>query len=281
VNTCLERLVRTGAAYACFAFAAAALGAAAAVSPEDLGIDLNVSYAGDRVVEVPDSGQVITMREHRMPGKSRLEYSEQGQSVVMILDEGAAQAYMLMPEMNFYMTISTGQYQARAGEAVDIQSFEKLGRETIDGRATTRYRVAFTNHDGHSGTGDYWVSDEGIPVRMDMAFDSANKGGERVVMELRNLTVAAQDPALFTIPAGYQSMGSVGDLFGGGDSGAPAPAAAGAAPASGEAATGKADEAEASPTDAAQEAAKETILQGTRESVREGVGNLFNRVRRN
>lgn len=65
--------------------------------------------------------------------------------------------------------------------------------------------------------GFIWTSKEGITVKLDaISVDKSSK--ERFSIELKNLHVGKQDPALFEIPAGYtrMDMGGMGNMPGGG-----------------------------------------------------------------
>jgi len=183
------------------------------ITREELGIDARVGYSGDRIVESTEAGRTIALREHRMPGKARLEFEHEGQQVVMILDEAAGNAYMLLPALSAYTTISVQEYQARAYESLDLLDFEALGREKVNGYDATRYRISWRDPDGNQGHGFHWVTDAGVAIRMDVTYDSPEKSGERVVLDLKNLVVAPQDPALFERPAGYVALPSIAGLL--------------------------------------------------------------------
>jgi len=185
-----------------------------AIAREELGIDVRVAYAGERIIDSTQAGRTVTFREYRAPGKARLEFEEGGQQIVMILDEPAAKAFMLLPALNLYSEVGVQDFQARAWESLDLLDFEKLDRETVGGHPATRYRVSWRDPDGHEGHGFHWVTDDGVPIRMEITYDSPDKAGERVVAELSNLTVGPQDPSLFERPAGYMALPSLEGLLG-------------------------------------------------------------------
>lgn len=185
-----------------------------AIAREELGIDVRAAYSGDRVIESTQAGRTVTFREHRAPGKARLELEESGQRIVMILDEPAGKAFMLLPALSLYSEVGVQEFQARAWESLDLLDFEKLDRETVDGHPATRYRVSWRDPEGREGQGFHWVTDDGVPIRMDITYGSPEQPGERVVAELRNLAVGPQDPALFERPAGYMALPSLEGLLG-------------------------------------------------------------------
>ena len=185
-----------------------------AIAREELGIDVRVAYGGDRVIESTQAGRTVTFREYRSPGTARLEFEDSGQRIVMILDEPAGKAFMLLPALNLYSEVGVQEFQARAWESLDLLDFEKLDRETVGGHPATRYRVSWRDPEGREGHGFHWVTDDGVPIRMDITYDSPEKRGERVVAELRNLAVGPQDPSLFERPASYMARPSLEGLLG-------------------------------------------------------------------
>ena len=87
--------------------------------------------------------------------------------------------------------------------------YEKLGAETLNGRATTKYRVTPTGITGEAGgnVGEslIWIDDElQMPIKQEIV--SANGAdGARWSMELRDIETNV--PAeTFEIPAGYRKV---------------------------------------------------------------------------
>ena len=50
--------------------------------------------------------------------------------------------------------------------------------------------------EGGKGGGYYWVSDDGILMKMDMIYQTPKQKGQRMVMEMVDLEIGPQDPAL-------------------------------------------------------------------------------------
>ena len=185
-----------------------------AIAREELGIDARVGYTGDRTIESSQVGRTVVLREFRMPGKMRVEFEESGQQIVMILDEAASTAYMMLPALSAYSTLSMQEFQARAWESLDLLDFEKLDRAVVNGHDATRYRVSWRDPEGNQGQGFHWVTDDGVAIRMDVTYDSPEKSGERIVLDLKNLVVGPQDPALFLRPANYLELPSIEGVLG-------------------------------------------------------------------
>ena len=59
-----------------------------------------------------------------------------------------------------------------------------------------------------------WVTDTGVPIKVDMIYSSSNKKGERVTMQLTELNLRPQDPAVFDPPANLKlmDMSNMGNL---------------------------------------------------------------------
>lgn len=184
------------------------------IAREELGIDTRVGYSGDRIVESSQAGRTLKVREFRMPGKARLEFEEQGQAVVMILDETAGSAFMLTPALRMYTTLSVREFQERAWDSLDLLDFERLDRERVNGYDATRYRVSYRDADGNQGHGFHWVTDDGVAIRLDVTYDSAERSGDRLLLDLHNLVVAPQEPTLFELPQDYVPLPSLEGLLG-------------------------------------------------------------------
>ncbi|OGQ93989.1 MAG: hypothetical protein A2521_04400 [Deltaproteobacteria bacterium RIFOXYD12_FULL_57_12] len=99
----------------------------------------------------------------------------------------------------------------------------QLGQETVNGINCTKNKVVVTAKDGHKSEGTMWVSKEGIMVRM-VSSDPAMGPGKQVTIDMKNLKIGKQDPALFEIPVGYAKAPSF-NMFGGQPPAMPPPAA--------------------------------------------------------
>lgn len=176
------------------------------------GEEPKVSYTGTR--ELVTSEGTITMKEYHAPKKQRVEMAGPQGPMVMInrRDQGEPVAWMLMPSMKMVMTIPITQFTQQMGGEVKVIEQSKVGSETLDGHKVDKYKSIFEDAQGNRGGGFYWITQDGIPLKMDMVF----KQGEtkhRIMMQLKDLEVGPQDEALFEIPAGYSSMPSMGKLF--------------------------------------------------------------------
>jgi hypothetical protein len=175
---------------------------------DELGIDMNVSYDGTRIMEI--EGGMIEVTEHRAPGKMYTEIQMQGMSSGVILREDLGKSYLLMPSMGFYKEESLEGGLLQASNGMEFSKIEKMNTETINGFPSTKYQARFTDNDG-KGAGFIWVTDSGVPIKMDMIYSNKDAKGMRISMEFTELNLREQDPAVFEIPAGLKPM-SFGDI---------------------------------------------------------------------
>ncbi|RLQ20509.1 hypothetical protein DWB85_17315 [Seongchinamella sediminis] len=179
---------------------------------DELGIDLNVSYDGTRVMEF--EGGTIEATERRAPGKMYTETHVQGMSSAVILREDLGKSYLVMNSLGFYKedTLEGGMLQAANG--MEFSRIEKMGREPILGFPSTKYQTRFKDNDG-KGAGFIWVTDDGIPIKLDMIYSNRDAKGMRIGMEFTELNIRPQDPSVFELPAGLKpmSLGGFGSMM--------------------------------------------------------------------
>lgn len=175
-----------------------------------------VEYAADRVLET-EAG-TFDGRVYAARGKERTEMAVGGMRSVLILRHAERKGWMLMPAQRMYQELDFARAREQSGRPADDVKISAVGSDTVDGRSATKYRLVLK--DGSAG-GYVWILPEGIVVKMDMIQKSGRKN-ERMTMTLRNLSIGAQDPALFEVPAGWSKMPAFGGMFGAGG-GAPNP----------------------------------------------------------
>ncbi len=164
----------------------------------------SVEYSADRVMET-EAG-TFTGRIYVAPGKERAEMNAGGMQSVIILDMNEQAGLMLMPAQRMYQKLDFAKARQQMGNPADEVTIEPVGEDTVEGIATTRYKLLMK--DGSAG-GFMWFSAEGIPVKMDILQKEGRKK-TRATITLRNLQIGAQDPALFRAPDDYTQMPSMG-----------------------------------------------------------------------
>lgn len=87
---------------------------------------------------------------------------------------------------------------AGQGFSADMVSRQLLGKETVNGRAAEKYKVTYETNGRQESILQY-VSDGWIPVRVQ------SEDGTWSV-DYQNVSVGAQSPDLFELPAGYRKF---------------------------------------------------------------------------
>jgi hypothetical protein len=136
--------------------------------------------------------------------KMRMETTEGGHRQVMITNPSAGKAYMLMPSALAYIEMSLDPSrmgpEAMKEDSSELGQWRSLGRETIDGWDCEK-RV-FEFKDKTKGEMTAWFSDKlGYPIK-----SVVKDGSMSMTMEYKNIKTGPVDPALFTVPSGYQRM---------------------------------------------------------------------------
>jgi hypothetical protein len=177
-----------------------ASGATAAPPPA-----LSTEYSANRRIE-SDQG-VIEGSIAAAPGRERSEMRVGGMSTVMILRSDRGLGWMLMPAQKMYQELDFSRAAQQAGTvAQDQLDLEVVGKETISGLETTKYK--FVSKDG-SGGGFLWYTADGIALKMDVLSKTGRKNS-RMTVTLEDVRVGTQDPAVFELPAGYKRLPGAG-----------------------------------------------------------------------
>jgi len=179
---------------------------------EEFGIDLNASYDGIRIMEF--QGGKFETTERRAPGKMYAEIQMSNMTSGVILREDLQKSYILMPSMGVYKEESLKGGMLQASNGMEFSKIEKVGREDINGHPSTKFKTRFKDNEG-KGAGLIWITDTGVPMKMDMIYSSSKFKGERISMEFIELNLREQDPAFFELPANLKPMGmsSLGDIM--------------------------------------------------------------------
>jgi hypothetical protein len=176
-----------------------------------------VDYSADSYLETAEG--VMKGRVYASPGKERREYDQDGHQMAMIMRRDKKVGWMLMPGEKMYMEIDLSKPDKRKDDLSGYTIEQtRIGPETVNGVNTTKSKIIMTGPKGEKMGGFLWATKDNIVVKMDAI--SVIKGSkDRFKIELQNLKVAKQDPALFEVPSGYSKMGmdmgSIGRMMGG------------------------------------------------------------------
>jgi len=178
---------------------------------QELNINQDQSYDGTRVMEV--EGRQIEMTERRAPGKMYTEIFLSNMTTGIILREDLQKSYTLMPSLGYYRETSMEEGMTQASNGLEFSKIEKVGSENINGHASTKYQARFSDKEGE-GTGFIWVTDTGVPIKMDMVYSNNETQGTHITMEFTELNLRDQDPKYFEVPANLKPMTLGGGLSG-------------------------------------------------------------------
>lgn len=167
----------------------------------------NVEYSADQTMEHAEGA--MQGKFYYTPGKERREMNQGGMNMVNITRHDKKVVWVLMPETKTYMEMPMGS-QSSPG---DLSSYKmensEVGKETMNGMATTKSKLVMTGQDDTKFGGFMWSTKEGIMVKMDtIAIEKGEK--MRMKQELTNIKIGKQDPQLFEIPPGYQRTSMMG-----------------------------------------------------------------------
>jgi hypothetical protein len=151
-----------------------------------------------------------------IPGRDRHEQEIQGVAEVVILDGTALRGWLVLPRLGSYVEFTFPQLMTELSTQTLLHA--PVGRETVNGVRTAKYRIDHTGADGLHAQGFAWVSADGVLMRLDGSV--AQPGATRptaIRLELDNLRLGGQDRALFELPPGLMKLpgGSLAPLLGG------------------------------------------------------------------
>lgn len=165
--------------------------------------DAGVAYSAERTVTV--NGKSYSGMVFHIPGHDRHEQTIQGVAEVIILDAATKRGFLVVPMLKSYVAFAFPKLMAE----LDDPGLRRapVGRETINGVPTTKYRVDHISTDGSHAQGYAWLSAQGVLMRIDGTVTRGGGSKPAVIrMELAGLAVGPQDPALFQVPPGLAEL---------------------------------------------------------------------------
>jgi hypothetical protein len=167
--------------------------------------DAAVAYSAERTVVI--NGRTYSGTVFHIPGRDRDEQDIQGIAEVIILDAAAKQGFLFLPMLKTYVTFAFPPLLAELGDPALRRS--PMGQDMVNGVRTTKYRIDHVAADGSRAHGFAWVSARGVLMRLDGTITRAHGGRPiQLRMELANLAIGPQDPALFQLPPGFVQLPS-------------------------------------------------------------------------
>lgn len=196
-------------------FVIAALLISGAAHAMDFGFSQpKVDYSATQTMEA--EGATLVSKVYSSGQKQRSEMDMGGMEMVTITRLDKKVIWQLMPMQETYMETSFAEAKAGKGDDFAIVEQTEVGRENLNGFATTKTKTVIKDKKGNKFAGFTWTTDNGITVKMDAISVDENKNKARIKMELTDIKVGKVDPALFEIPKGYQKMSGMGGMMGSG-----------------------------------------------------------------
>jgi hypothetical protein len=143
-----------------------------------------------------------TTRISYKPGKVRDDIDMGGQKMAMIRRFDLNKFWMIMGQ-GMYMDIDPDEGSDQAPQ-YRLISRERLGRETINGIETTKYKSVYETKDGKFG-GFTWFTDDNIAIKAFMVHKTKGEK-QRFKFEFTSLKRSTLPNSLFEIPPGYKKM---------------------------------------------------------------------------
>ena len=157
---------------------------------------------------------------HMKKDKLKLDANRPAQATT-IADLQLKKAWILLPAQKMLMETDFQQVEKTSlfcgSEGVDAclkkQGYKKVGNETVNSYPSTVYETEKTSPDGKKTKIKIWRPDQlkEVPAVKSVVTDLSS--GSTVETTFTNIKIALQPDSLFTVPKGYQSMGSPQDLI--------------------------------------------------------------------
>jgi hypothetical protein len=201
----------------------ASIAGIAAREPEQYRATLVLSAeteGGQKTIGIPTlSAEVVRNGADRrvsfkLPDGSDLIYLEKG-GLHIVVAPGRKQYAELTPEatgFQIHKLMTPGQLVARLE---NLKGVERVGEETINGRAADKYRYANTTNTntqaGNLSTEAFVYVDKetGLPLRSELFTEASGNvqgvRGAKIVAEMRDITTTV-DPSLFEVPPGFSKV---------------------------------------------------------------------------
>ncbi|HML11331.1 MAG TPA: hypothetical protein VK432_10765 [Stellaceae bacterium] len=163
--------------------------------------EAKIGFSADRTLVV--DGKTYQGKIWTMPGAERHEQDLNGIPAAFLLHDGTPIADLVLPKLH---TVVEFTLPPELHLFADPRLTKKpVGRETLEGIATTKYAVDETVPEGH-GEGFLWLSDNGIPMKLDGSFTRTSGRVAHLHWELYNVKLGAQPTALFTAPHDFSKL---------------------------------------------------------------------------
>ena len=163
--------------------------------------EAKTGFSADRTLVV--DGKTYLGRMWTMPGAERHEQNLNGIPAAFVLHGDTPIADLVLPQLH---TVVEFLLPPELHLFADPHLTRRpIGHETVNGIATTKYAIDETVPEGH-GAGTLWLSDSGIPMKLDGAFTRTSGRVAHLHWELTHVRLGPQPGSLFETPHGFSKL---------------------------------------------------------------------------
>jgi hypothetical protein len=163
--------------------------------------EAKIGFSADRTLIV--DGKNYQGRMWTMPGMERHEQNLNGIPAAFVLHSDSPLAELVLPELHTVVEfILPPELHLFADPRLTRRP---IGHETVNGVATTKYAFDKAVPEGH-GDGTLWLSDDGIPMKLDGTFTRISGRVTKLHWELNHVQLGPQPDSLFEAPHGFSKL---------------------------------------------------------------------------
>ena len=186
---------------ALFAGLAIAILGMAGAAPAATLSDAKVGFSADRLLVI--NGKQYHGKMWNMPGKERHEQDLNGIPAAFVLRNDTPIGDLVLPKLHTTVEFVMPPELRLFADPRLVR--HPVGHDQINGIATTKYDVEVTVPEGH-GNGNLWLSNDGIPMKLDGTFTRTSGRVATLQWELTHVRVGPQSAALFEPPPGFSKL---------------------------------------------------------------------------
>lgn len=164
-------------------------------------LDTQLGFSADRILVI--DGRNYHGKIWAMPGRERHEQAIQGLRPVILLHADRKLGEVVLAGIKTIVEFEIPA-ELRVLAIPELKS-NPLGRDTINGIATTKYAIDKSVAEGHA-KGTLWLSRGGIPMRLSGTFTSAKGKVLTIRWELTHVKTGPQPAGLFEAPPGLSRL---------------------------------------------------------------------------
>src|ERR1700726_1822862 len=163
--------------------------------------EARIGFTADRTLVF--DGRVYQGKIWTMPGKERHEQAIQAFRPVFLLRADNPLGEVVLSQLHTIVQFAMPP-ELRLFSHPDLRK-NPVGEETVNGIATTKYKIDESVPEGHAA-GELWLSRDGIPMRLPGSFTAPKGKVATLRWELPHVKIGPQPAALFEAPKGFSKL---------------------------------------------------------------------------